>query len=166
MSMKIIFEADTPLQVLAQLTAAGLYCQTNETICAQALQINDAAEAQQTTPAPAPAPTPAPAPVPAPAPAPTPAPAPAPAPTPAPVTAVPVAQPAPVTAVPVAQTTAPAYTRERVASAGAMLIQSQPEKREELIGLLARFGVNAINNLPEAQLGAFATALRGLGANI
>ena len=85
---------------------------------------------------------------------------------PAPTPAVPVAQaPAPVPAVPVAQT-APTYTKEQVASAGAALIQARPETRDALIGLLTQFGVNAINNLPDEHLGAFATALRGLGANI
>ena len=84
----------------------------------------------------------------------------------APVPAVPVAQaPAPVPAVPLAQP-APTYTKEQVASAGAALIQSRPETRDALIGLLTQFGVNAINNLPDEHLGAFATALRGLGAAI
>ena len=83
----------------------------------------------------------------------------------APVPAVPVAQPAPTPAVPVAQS-APTYTKEQVASAGAALIQARPETRDALIGLLTQFGVNAINNLPDEHLGAFATALRGLGANI
>lgn len=87
-------------------------------------------------------------------------------PAPAPASAVPVAQaPAPVPAVPVAQS-APTYTKEQVAAAGAALIQARPETRDALIGLLTQFGVNAINNLPDAQLGAFATALRQLGANI
>lgn len=83
--------------------------------------------------------------------------------TPAPV---PVAQPTAAPAVPVAQTVAPTYTKEQVAAAGAALIQARPETRDALIGLLTQFGVNAINNLPDAQLGAFATALRQLGANI
>lgn len=83
--------------------------------------------------------------------------------TPAPV---PVAQPTAAPAVPVAQTAAPTYTKEQVAAAGAALIQARPETRDALIGLLTQFGVNAINNLPDEHLGAFATALRQLGANI
>ena len=88
-------------------------------------------------------------------------------PAPVPAPAVPVAPtPAPTPAVPVAQTVAPTYTKEQVAAAGAALIQARPETRDALIGLLTQFGVNAINNLPDEHLGAFATALRGLGANI
>lgn len=90
----------------------------------------------------------------------------APAAQPAPVPAVPVAQPAPVPAVPVAQTSAPTYTKEQIASAGAMFMQQDPANRDKLQTLLAQFGAPYINALPDEQLGAFATALRGLGANI
>ena len=85
---------------------------------------------------------------------------------PAPTPAVPVAQaPAPVPAVPVAQT-APTYTKEQIASAGAMYMQQDRANRDKLQSLLAQFGAPYINALPDEQLGAFATALRGLGANI
>ena len=114
------------------------------------------------TPAPATAPAPAPAPA---APAPVPAPA---VPIAQPAAApAPVAQPAPApAAVPVARTAAPTYTKEQVATAGAALIQSNEAKKAELQALLAQFGVPYIGALPDEHLGAFATALRGLGANI
>lgn len=107
-------------------------------------------------PAPAPVPTPAPALV---APAPTvPAAAPAPAPaTPAPATA---STPAP-TAVP---TSAPTYTIEQLAKAGAVLAQSG--RMQDALSLLARYGVQTVNQLKPEQYGAFATELRALGAQI
>lgn len=110
-------------------------------------------------------------PAPIPAPAVTPA-AVQPTPVPAPAYAQPIAQPAPAPAqsapapVPLAQPTVPTYTKEQVARAGAELIQRDPAKSNELQGLLARFGAPYINALPDEQLGAFATALRQLGANI
>lgn len=109
-------------------------------------------------PANTPAPAPAPAVTPAPVAAPTPAPAPvaAPAPTPAPVA------PAPVAAVPVAP--APTYNRDQIMTAGAALIDAG--KINELMGLLNTFGVQAVTQLKQDQLGAFATELRKLGAQI
>lgn len=92
--------------------------------------------------------TPVPAPVSAPAAAPMPAPAAAPAVAPVPVS------------------NAPAYTMEQVCTAGAALLGSNPAKRQELNGLLARYGVNAVAALKPEQLGAFATDLRALGARI
>lgn len=116
---------------------------------------------------PAPAPTPAPAesapapsPVPAnPAPAPTPAPAPV---TPPPAPAAPVAPTAPM--VPLAQ--APSFTLEQVGRAGADLITQNPGKMPELMALLSQFGIQTVQQLKPDQLGAFATALRGMGAKI
>lgn len=100
--------------------------------------------------APAPA-TPAPAVTPAPAPAPTPAPVQAPV-TPAPA-------PAPVPVAP-----APTYNRDQIMPAGAALIDAG--KINELMGLLNSFGVQAVTQLKQDQLGAFATELRKLGAQI
>ena len=100
--------------------------------------------------APAPA-TPAPAVTPAPAPAPTPAPVQAPV-TPAPA-------PAPVPVAP-----APTYSRDQIMTAGAALIDAG--KINELKGLLNSFGVQAVTQLKQDQLGAFATELRKLGAQI
>lgn len=107
----------------------------------------------------------APAPVqtaPTPAPVAAPASAPAPAPTPAapPVTPMPtVAAPAP--AVPV---TAPTYTLDQIAKAGANLVDAG--KMEQLLALLTKYGVQAVTQLTPDQYGAFATELRALGAQI
>lgn len=61
---------------------------------------------------------------------------------------------------------APTYTLEQVSNAGASLIAANPAKMAELQALLAQFNTNAVANLKPDQIGAFATALRGLGANI
>jgi outer membrane biosynthesis protein TonB len=102
--------------------------------------------------APAPTPTPAeqPAAVPMPQPAPVAAPVPAPAATPE--------QPAPV------PTTQQTYTMEQLAVAATQLVDAG--RREELVGLLGQFGVQALTALPKEQYGAFATALRQMGAKI
>lgn len=92
-----------------------------------------------------------------PAPAVTPAPAPAPAPVQAPVTPAPA--PAPVPVAP-----APTYSRDQIMTAGAALIDAS--KINELMGLLNSFGVQAVTQLKQDQLGAFATELRKLGAQI
>lgn len=84
------------------------------------------------------------------------------APTPA---AVPVAAPiqAPLpAAVPVA--TAPGYTLEQLGKAGAALVDVG--KRDQLIVLLQRRGIQTLSQLDPSQYGAFATELRGLGAQI
>ena len=93
----------------------------------------------------------------APAPAVTPAPAPAPASDQAPVTPTPA--PAPVPVAP-----APTYSRDQIMTAGAALIDAG--KTNELMGLLNSFGVQAVTQLKQDQLGAFATELRKLGAQI
>lgn len=92
-----------------------------------------------------------------PAPAVTPAPAPAPAPVQAPVTPAPA--PAPVPVAP-----APTYSHDQIMTAGAALIDAG--KINELMGLLNSFGVQAVTQLKQDQLGAFATELRKLGAQI
>lgn len=107
----------------------------------------------------------APAPVqtaPTPAPVAAPAPAPAPAPTPAapPVTPMPTTA-APAPAVPV---TAPTYTLDQIAKAGANLVDAG--KMEQLLALLTKYGVQAVTQLTPDQYGAFATELRALGAQI
>lgn len=60
----------------------------------------------------------------------------------------------------------PSYTHEQVGKAGADLIAANPAKMQELMSLLQQFSVPAITALKPEQLGAFATALRGLGAKI
>ena len=64
--------------------------------------------------------------------------------------------------IPLAQ--APKYTVEQIMSAGAMLMDAG--KVNELMNLLHSFGVQAVVDLKPEQLGAFATALRELGAKI
>lgn len=88
--------------------------------------------------------------------------APAPAPTPAapPVTPMPTAA-APTPAVPV---TAPTYTLDQIAKAGANLVDAG--KMEQLLALLTKYGVQAVTQLTPDQYGAFATELRALGAQI
>lgn len=100
------------------------------------------------------APTPAPVAAPASAPAPTPTPA---AP---PVTPMPTAA-APAPAVPV---TAPTYTLDQIAKAGANLVDAG--KMEQLLALLTKYGVQAVTQLTPDQYGVFATELRALGAQI
>lgn len=125
------------------------------------------------TPAPAAAPVaPVAAPV-SPAPVnPTPGPAPtmaAPSPSPTPVTNAPTAGPTsaapgntPAPAVPVAG--APTYTLDQISRAGASLVDAG--KMQQLLELLGRYGVQAVTQLKPEQYGAFATELRGLGAQI
>lgn len=77
---------------------------------------------------------------------------------------IPVAAPAatPAPAVPV--TAAPAYTVDQLSQAGAALVDAG--KMDALMGLLSKYAVQAITQLPPEQYGAFATDLRGLGARI
>ena len=101
--------------------------------------------AQQAPAAPAQQPMPAPAPV---------------APMPAPAT---TAQPnTPVAGVPLAQP--PKYTVDQIMAAGAQLMDAG--KVNDLMNLLHSFGVQAVVDLKPEQLGAFATALRDMGAKI
>ena len=65
------------------------------------------------------------------------------------------------TPVPTASVT---YTPDDLARAAFALMDSG--RQQELIGLLQQFGVNAIPELKPEQYGAFATALRGMGAQI
>lgn len=78
----------------------------------------------------------------------------------APVQTAPV-QPAPAAPVP---TTTPGYALDDLARAAMALMDSG--KQADLIGLLKSFGVEALPALPPEQYGAFATALRGMGAQI
>lgn len=89
-----------------------------------------------------------------------PTPAPAPAPAAPPVTPMPTAA-APTSAVPV---TAPTYTLDQIAKAGANLVDAG--KMEQLLALLTKYGVQAVTQLTPDQYGAFATELRALGAQI
>ena len=81
--------------------------------------------------------------------------------------AAPVQQPAytapPAAPVPV-PTTAPSYTLDDLTRAAIPLMDSG--KQPALLQLLKDFGVDALPTLQPDQYGAFATALRGLGAQI
>lgn len=81
-------------------------------------------------------------------------------PMPAPAT---TAQPnMPVAGVPLAQP--PKYTVDQIMAAGAQLMDAG--KVNDLMNLLHSFGVQAVMDLKPEQLGAFATALRDMGAKI
>ena len=130
----------------------------------------DAPRPQMPAPAAVPPQMPAPATGPAPAMPQTPGPAPAPV-TPPPAPAAPVTPPAPAPA-PAPQTAAPVmpvagaptYTLDQISKAGAALVDAG--KMEPLLGLLTKYGVQAITQLQPAQYGVFATELRALGAQI
>jgi len=68
----------------------------------------------------------------------------------------------PVSGVPLSQP--PQYTFDQIQKAGATLMDAG--RVDDLMNLLHSFGVNAITDLRPELLGAFATALRGLGAKI
>lgn len=94
---------------------------------------------------------------------PTPAPVATPTPAPAPVApAQTVAPTNPAPAVPV--TMAPTYTLDQIAKAGASLVDAG--KMEQLLALLAKYGVQAVTQLQPDQYGVFATELRTLGAQL
>lgn len=102
----------------------------------------------------------------APTPAPVAASAPAPAPTPTPTPAAPPVAPMPTAAAPApaVPVTAPTYTLDQIAKAGANLVDAG--KMEQLLALLTKYGVQAVTQLTPDQYGAFATELRALGAQI
>lgn len=86
---------------------------------------------------------------------------------PAPQAAVPAPAQSPITLVPPPPPAAPAassYTLEQISMAGAGLADAG--KTADLINLLAQFGTNTVKGLKPEQYGAFATALRGMGAAI
>lgn len=62
-------------------------------------------------------------------------------------------------------TAAPGYTLDDLSRAAITLLDAE-HQQAELQQLLSQFGVAALPMLPESQYGAFATALRGLGAKI
>lgn len=68
----------------------------------------------------------------------------------------------PVAGVPLAQP--PKYTVDQIMAAGAQLMDAG--KVNDLMNLLHSFGVQAVMDLKPEQLGAFATALRDMGAKI
>ena len=77
----------------------------------------------------------------------------------------PVTAPAPSPAAPaVPVTTAPSYTLDQIAKAGASLVDAG--KMEPLLALLSRYGVQAVTQIAPEHYGAFAAELRALGAQI
>ena len=106
------------------------------------------------------------APMPVPAPAPVSVPAPAPVSVPATSTPVNTANPAPAAASVVPLSQGPTYTLAQIAKAGADLISQNPGLMPQVNALLAQYGVQAVTDVKPEHYGAFATALRGLGAKI
>lgn len=85
----------------------------------------------------------------------------------APMQQVPIQQQPQMQQAPVQQavpTQTQTYTMDQLAIAATQLMDAG--KRNELIGLLGQFGVQALTALPKEQYGAFATALRSMGARI
>lgn len=62
------------------------------------------------------------------------------------------------------QTQVPTYTQQELALAATQLMDSG--KQQDVLNLIASFGVQALTQLPQEQFGNFATALRTLGAKI
>lgn len=84
---------------------------------------------------------------------------------PVPPVAMPPATVAPTNPAPtVPVTTAPTYTLGQIAKAGASLVDAG--KMEQLLALLAKYGVQAVTQLQPDQYGVFATELRTLGAQL
>ncbi len=77
--------------------------------------------------------------------------------------AAPTAMPVnPTPAAPVAAT--PTYAMEDLARAASQLMDAG--RQQDLLGLLAQFGVQALTQLPKERYGEFATVLRQMGAKL
>lgn len=61
---------------------------------------------------------------------------------------------------------APSFTLADISKAGADLIGANPGLLPKVNDLLAQYGIQTLDKLKPDQFGAFATALRGLGAKI
>lgn len=61
---------------------------------------------------------------------------------------------------------APSFSLADISKAGADLIGANPALLPKVNELLAQFGIQTLDKLKPDQFGAFATALRGLGAKI
>ena len=93
--------------------------------------------------------------------------APGPVPTAPPVAPAPSVAPAPTAPAapaPTVPVTAPTYTLDQIAKAGAALVDAG--KMDQLLALLGKYGVAAVTQLTPEQYGNFATELRALGAQI
>lgn len=80
----------------------------------------------------------------------------------APVTAYTAPTAMPVNPAPVAA--APTFAMEDLARAASQLMDAG--KQQDLLGLLAHFGVQALTQLPPERYGEFATSLRQMGAKL
>lgn len=149
LEVKVIIDATALIDALNAHTAALL----GREISSPSLSTTAAAPAMSVPPVVNPAPAPNPVPVAAQVP-------PVAAPT-APVAAAP-APVTPVPNVPLAQP--PQYTIDQIMAAGTTLLDAG--KIEQLQGLLHSFGVPSVTDLKPEQYGAFATAMRNLGAKI
>ncbi len=70
----------------------------------------------------------------------------------------------PVSTVPLSQ--GPVYTVAQIAKAGADLISQNPGLLPQVNALLTQYGAQAVTDVKPEHFGAFATALRGMGAKI
>lgn len=82
----------------------------------------------------------------------------------APAASAPAAPAAPVQNTPAVPTTAPSYTRDDLSRAAMTLMDKGMQV--QLQQLIQSYGVNSLVELPQEQYGNFATALRGMGAQI
>lgn len=82
----------------------------------------------------------------------------------APAASAPAAPAAPVQNTPAVPTTAPSYTRDDLSRAAMTLMDKGMQV--QLQQLIQSYGVNSLVELPQDQYGNFATALRGMGAQI
>lgn len=76
----------------------------------------------------------------------------------------PVTQPVQTPTAQPVQTSAPSYTLDSLSVAAMTLMDRGMQ--QQLQQLLAGYGVTSLPELPKEQYGAFATALRGMGAQI
>lgn len=83
-----------------------------------------------------------------------------------PTAQAPAPAPAPAAAPTTAPVAGPTYTVQDLAVAGANLVRENPAIHPQLMGLLGRFGVQAVTDLKPEQLGPFANAMRQMGAKL
>ena len=92
-------------------------------------------------------------------------PAPPQAPTPATGPVAPPVDPAPTA--PVAPVSSgPTITKDALRIAISGLIDSAPGAQDAVLGLFRQYDIQSINDLPDDRIGAFATAIRGMGARV
>lgn len=156
----------SPLSALGELVALAAYQLGNDEVRASADKLLDADKrpgekgfpVEQSLPTPkAPAQAPA-------APKPVPPPPPVPPTTAPPRPAAPMMPVSPAVQPAIPVTAAPQYTYEQLQLAGQYLLDAG--KLPELQGLLQKYGISRLPELPREKYGAYATDLRALGARI